>query len=441
MNTIHFDVWPKIVPAGQIAAINIRPLYEHCSFRDRAGLAVQCVRDDGGLGDGRIAGWAQFDTVAFEHVEGSLVVNHLFDGEHEFAFRVVDKVGDQEKVLGVFRVYALAPDLFRLRPFKGDFHIHSNRSDGLEAPTYVAASGRLIGLDFMALTDHHQYQPSLEVMAAMRALPTDLRCYPGEEVHPPGSPVHMVNFGARFSVNALFAEGTPYRQEVDAAAAALSGISAARRYEVASSEWCFEKIREGGGIGIYCHPYWQPFERYYVCAEVNDALIQRQRFDALEIIGGFYRYQQESNALAIAHYQEARAEGKRIPVVGVSDAHGCDRDLFGWYYTVVFAPSVEFNDLADGIRDLRSVAVEAVPGEFPRVVGPFRLVKFAYFLLRDFYPLHDRLCAAEGQLLLDHLAGDPGAVARLAALQGQVPALWRKYWAGARPSTESPTSA
>jgi hypothetical protein len=431
MNTIHYDVWPKLVPAGQAATITIRPLYEHGSFHNRTGLAVQCVRDDGGLGDGRIADWAQFAPVAFQRVDDALVVNYTFDGEHEFAFRVIDKVGDQEKVLGVFRVYALAPDLFRLRPFKGDIHIHSNRSDGQEAPAYVAASSRAIGLDFMALTDHRQYQPSLDAIDAMRPLPTDLRCYPGEEVHPPGSAVHIVNFGGCFSVNALFAEGTPYKREVDAAAAALPAISASRRYEVASSEWCFDKIREGGGIGIYCHPYWQPLERYYVCAEVNNALIKRQRFDALEIIGGFYRYQQESNALAIAHYQEARAEGQRIPVVGVSDAHGCDRDLFGWYYTVVFAPSVELCDLTDGIRGLRSVAVEAVPGEFPRVVGPLRLVKYTYFLLREFYPLHDRLCAAEGQLLLDHLAGDARAAARLAALQGQVPALWRKYWAGA----------
>ncbi len=429
MNTIHFDVWPKVVPAGQSADIRIRPLYEHCRFDKCEGLAVQCVRDDGAIGDGQIAGWGQFGPVSFQREGDALLVNYTFEGEHEFAFRVIDKVRDQERVLGVFRVYALAPDLFKLRPFKGDFHIHSNRSDGKEAPAYVAASARSIGLDFMALTDHRQYQPSLDAIAAMRALPTDLRCYPGEEVHPPGSNVHIVNFGGRFSVNALFADDSPYRREVDAASAALSAISPSRRYEVASSDWCFEKIREGGGIGIYCHPYWQPLERYYVCAEVNEAIIARQRFDALEIIGGFYRHQQESNALAIARYQEARADGKKIPVVGVSDAHGCDRDLFGWYYTVVFAPSVDFADLADGIRDLRSVAVEAVPGEFPRVVGPFRLVKYAYFLLREFYPLHDRLCAAEGQLLLNHLAGDSQAASRLAALQGQVPSMWQKYWA------------
>ena len=431
MNNIHFDVWPKIVPAGQATTINIRPLYEHCSFKNRAGLAVQCVRDDGAIGDGKIAGWNQFATAAFQCTDDGLTVNYVFEGEHEFSFRVLDKVDDKERVLGVFRVYAVAPDLFKLRPFKGDFHIHSNQSDGKEAPAYVAASSRSIGLDFMALTDHGRYQPSLDAIAAMRALPTDLRCYPGEEVHPPGNPVHMVNFGGRFSVNALFGEGTPYRREVDAASAALSGISAARRYEVASSDWCFDKIREGGGIGIYCHPYWQPCERYYVCAEVNEAIIERQRFDALEIIGGFYRYQQESNALAIARYQEARAAGKKIPVVGVSDAHGCDRDLFGWYYTIVFAPSVEFKDLAAAIRSERSVAVEAVPGEFPRVVGSFRLVKYAYYLLRDFYPLHDRLCAAEGQLLLDCLAGDPQAITRLSALRGQVPTLWEKYWAKA----------
>jgi len=430
MDTRYFELLPKVVPADRESVIRIRPLFQHSAFTGRPGLAVTYVRDDGGLPDGRVAGWAQFAPLPFSLEDGVLVVTCRFRGEGEHTFRVSCTENGQAKVLADFHVYSLAADWLALRPFKGDFHIHSHCSDGLEAPAYVAASCRRIGLDFMALTDHHRYQPSLEAMAAMAALPTDLRCYPGEEVHAPGNPVHVVNFGGSFSVNERFQDEAAFRREVAAYAEKLDGLAEPARYETAASEWCFDQIRAGGGVSIYCHPYWRPEQRYYVSEATNDAVLDRQRFDALEVIGGFYRHEQEANALAVARYQELRAAGRRIPVIGVSDAHGCDRDLFGWYYTIVLAPSVAFADLAAGIRGMASVAVEAVPGEFPRVVGPFRLVRYVYFLLREFYPVHDARCAEEGALLLAHLAGDAQAKARLAALQGRVPDLFRSCWAG-----------
>ena len=44
--------------------------------------------------------------------------------------------------------------------------MHSHYSDGQESPAYVAAACRREGLDFMALTDHGQYKPSLEAQQA-----------------------------------------------------------------------------------------------------------------------------------------------------------------------------------------------------------------------------------------------------------------------------------
>jgi len=429
MQNDYFDVWPKVVRADQETQIRIRPLFKHCAFSDNHPVTVKYVRDDGQLSNGTCAAWGEFENADFQRHNDVLCIKHFFFGEGEHVFRVVTTEKGAEKIIGNFYVYSLDADLFALRPFKGDFHIHSHYSDGIESPAYVAASCRKIGLDFMALTDHRLHAPSLEAMAAMNEFETDLSCYPGEEVHPPHNPVHIINFGGSFSVNDLCKNEQEHRRQVaeheNGLPCELNGNS---RYEIASSEWAFDKIRAGGGIAIYCHPYWKPNERYYVCGKVNDTIIDRQKFDALEVIGGFYRHQMESNALAISRYYEERSKGKKIPVSGVSDAHGCDRDLFGWYYTVILAKSVKFNDLAQGIRNLDSVAVEAVPGEFPRLIGMFRQVKYTYFLMREFFPLHDRLCREEGQLIIDGLAGDPLAKTRLASLKGRVPALLRKYW-------------
>ncbi|MEG2076134.1 MAG: hypothetical protein RRY34_06490, partial [Victivallaceae bacterium] len=69
-----------------------------------------------------------------------------------------------------------------------------------EAPIYVAARYREAGFDFMAVTDHHRYAPSLEAINFWQNKPIELKLFPGEEVHAPGNPVHIINFGSKFSV-------------------------------------------------------------------------------------------------------------------------------------------------------------------------------------------------------------------------------------------------
>lgn len=429
MERDYFDVWPRVVRAGKETQITIRPLFEHSDFKPDRRYGVKYVRDDGNLKDGS---HGRLVEIPFERDQELIRIRFVFQGECEHTIQVISTDTDnREEVVGTFHLYSLAEDLFDLRPFKGDFHIHSYYSDGVESPAYVAASARRVGMDFMALTDHRKYEPSLEAIAAMKEFQTDLRCYPGEEVHGPDNPVHIVNFGGSFSVNQLFRDDEKkFRSEAARYEDGLPrDIHPSLRYQIAASEWAFDQIRKGGGLSIYCHPYWRPDERYYVHSHVNDLLMARQRFDALEVIGGFFRHQMESNALAVSRYYEERSQGKKIPVVGVSDAHGCDRDLFGWYYTLVLAKSVEFGDLSRGIRELNSVAVEAVPGEFPRLIGTFRQVRYGYFLMREFFPMHDKLCREEGEMILASLAGDPTAKGRLAAVKGRVPALLTKYWA------------
>ena len=260
-------------------------------------------------------------------------------------------------------------------------------SDGKESPAFLAASCRKIGLDFMAITDHRQYAPSLEAIRAFEGIDTDLRIYPGEEVHPPNNPVHIVNFGGSFSVNELF-QSQAYASEVAAWERELTDVpSGGDRHSLASCIWCFRKIREAGGLGVFCHPYWFYRHRFDVPQYLTDLLFEHQPHDALELIGGFHSNETESNMLQVARYHEERAKGRRIPIVGASDSHGCEQaELFGWYYTIVFAESPDLPDLIEGIRGLNSVAVEGLPNEQTRAFGPFRLVKYAQFLIREILP-------------------------------------------------------
>jgi predicted metal-dependent phosphoesterase TrpH len=83
-----------------------------------------------------------------------------------------------------FSVYSVNDDLLSRVPYKGDMHIHTYYSDGIESPAYVASSCRKIGLDFVAITDHGKYFPSIEAIDTFKDLDLDFKIFPGEEVHP-----------------------------------------------------------------------------------------------------------------------------------------------------------------------------------------------------------------------------------------------------------------
>lgn len=362
---------------------------------------------------------------------GSLVFSAVFEGEQKYILAVEKVTPEAVEAVGDFAIYAAREDLLKRFPYKGDMHIHSHYSDGVESPPYVAAMCRKIGVDFMAVTDHGRYFPSLEAIEAFREQPIDLRIYPGEEVHPPQNPIHIVNFGGSFSINELFSMDDCYQNEVAAQQAQMGLVPAeANPYWYASAVWCFDKIREAGGLGIFCHPYWFSNRMVRIPESLTSALLETQPYDALEVIGGYFRQESDSNMLQVVRYYEETAKGKRIPIVGVSDAHGCHKDLFGWYYTLVFSPSLELGDLISSIKSQYSVAVEALPGELVHVYGPFRMVKYAQFVLEELMPNHDRLCAEEGESMLAHLAGDDQAGERLRLSQGRVQKLLQAYLSG-----------
>jgi hypothetical protein len=409
-----FTVFPKILPVGKPVRITIRPRYSPVPALCRVTIKAM-------EGRGRES-WVQDAEASADGIR----VEILCDAEQEYALTVEDAFSSAP--VGEFHLYAVADDLHALTPWKGDFHMHSTRSDGKEEPPYVAAACRRIGMDFMALTDHGQYEPSLEAIRAFRGRTVDLAIFPGEEVHPPGVATHILHLGGSQSINALFGSAA-YTSEVAARAAALGVLPAIVRDELAACEWCFDRIRACGGVGILAHPYWVFKNTYNVPEPLLALFLQRRPFDAFEIIGGYSFEEAEANALQVARWQEESASGKHIPIVGVSDAHGCETGkLFGWYYTVVYSRTLQFADLAGAIRGMRSVAVEAMPGAPAKAYGPFRLARLTHYFLREVFPLHDELAFEEGKLMLALVAGEPGAEENLRRLQGRVAGLYSRLW-------------
>lgn len=331
--------------------------------------------------------------------DGLYSVEADFAAEQRYAVRL--RLGDE--ISYPYYLYAVEADLAPLRPYKGDTHVHTNRSDGKDEPFAAACAYRGAGYDFVAITDHGRYAPSVELAAEIRPLTKSFYIMLGEEVHPKGgSYFHIVSLGASRHITEVF------EQRPDEAAAAIQKIldtredlsvlpdprAAAYRIYIAS------EIRAAGGVPVLTHPFWETDGEY--CMQPVECMYHMRHgdFDTLEVLGGNDGTGNGNNLLEM-WWDQARAEGVSMPVVGSSDCHSVivygDYDHFNYQFTLVLATGHE--DLLSAIREGRTVAVDRRSDKHFRCVGDYRYAKYARFLMGEYYPYHTVLCAAHAEAL------------------------------------------
>lgn len=432
--TSYYDVEPLVVPTDLFSEISIRPKFEHANFSD--DVEVKIFPRKGLRGNGFSYGSLK-DTAWKLDECGTLKVKAVFPGEQSHVIAVTytipaTKWEPARQVTRKFPVYSCHEDLYSAIPLRADFHIHTNLSDGAESPEYVAARYREEGFDFIAVTDHFIYEPSLRAIEKCSRFTRDFKLFPGEEVHLPGNRVHVLNFGGKYSVNAL-ATSNPekFQKEWQEIAETLPPCQDGTdnhnlRQHAAISEWAFREIRKSGGVSMLCHFAWET-NGFDVDTWTSDTLIARHNFDLLEIVSGYSLSEWYSNNLQTSRYLTECAKGKKFAVAGVSDSHGTDTgEYFNWYYTIVLAQDDSLEEISTALKSGMAVAVEAVNGALPRCYGDDRLVDYVTFLLANYFPHHRDLCRPEGALLRAALAGDETAAVALRALDGRIPS-WRAH--------------
>ncbi len=343
-----------------------------------------------------------------------------FAGEQRYSVKL--RLGEDVFYSGY--AYAVDPDLAVLRPYKGDTHLHTNRSDGWDEPFDVAVAYRAAGYDFIAVTDHGRYYPWQELAAELAPLTKDFYIMPGEEVHPKGgSYFHIVALNARHHITEVF------EQRPEEAEAAIQHILDTRDlsclpdpYAAAMRIFIASEIRKAGGVAVMAHPFWESGDEYnYQMVEFLYHLRQGD-FDALELLAGCDDTGNGNNLQELL-WHDLRAEGVRIPVVGCSDAHVarclCDYDHFSRQFTLVFAAGHE--DLTTAIIDHRSVAVDRRDDKHFRCVGDYRYAKYARFLMAEYYPAFTALCERHAAVLK---ARDTAA---LAAVEEEITAYRERF--------------
>ncbi len=443
----NYDVYPKVFRENTTVTVHIVPLGAHAFFDTDKEYTIH-IRP---LSEGSPWNYPGRDNLTeYElkpEADGGFIVTHTFGPEQEYYIRIMES---GKKLLQV-SVYAVADDLCGRYPLKGDLHMHTCRSDGKEAPAVVAANYRRYGYDFLAITDHQRYYPSLEAMDTFKDIKTDYTLIPGEEIHLPDNDVHIVGFGSEYSVNGLLqtrsqikerGEDAKYRSlkgacpevisddeykaQVNALMATLNiPESFPDKFSYAACVWIFNHVRQGGGLGIFCHPYWIS-DVFQVPEGFTEYMMETRPFDAFEVAGGESYYEQ--NGFQWAKYYQDREKGRIYPIVGSTDSHGSVHNANKLVAsTIVFSPENERRALIDSIKGLYSVAVDTI-GE-DKIIGEFRLVKYACFLMKNYFPLHDELCFEEGRALKAYACGEESEKAILDLLYGRTKALRNKVFA------------
>ena len=449
----YYDIFPKVFPAGKEVTVTIKPLGHHADFKNPDKISLHIFGwDDGNPRDYPHRGNGY--ELPFEF-DGCIKFTHTFPREQQYYVRIMDK--ESGKRLLQLSVYALDEDLCGRYPLIGDLHMHTCRSDGRECPAIVSANYRKHGYDFFAITDHNRYYPSLEAIETYKDVPIEFNICVGEEVHLPDlapdhiNDVHIVNFGGKYSVNAILLDehteefgndiekrrinGFPcpdqltedeYRAEVDALAATLDIPEGIEPFTYASCVWVFNHIKKAEGLGIFCHPYWLS-NVHQVPENLTNFMLKTHPFDAFEVLGGENYY--EHNGFQTHKYYEIKAQGYDFPIVGSTDSHGSINNRNAHICsTMVFSPKNECEAIIDSIKNFYSIAIDGISKEF-RLVGDFRLARYATFLLQDYFPLHDDLCYEEGRAMKDYACGVEGAKETLEFISGRVKKQREKYFA------------
>ena len=305
-----------------------------------------------------------------------LVLSVTFPQEDCYTCRIL--VGGTE--VCAKEIYALEADLFTKNPYKGDHHMHTRFSDGKDSPMYMAAAACRLGYDYCVITDHMQYDPSLMARDFYAPTGIDFLVIPGEEVHSPDNPVHIINLGGDKSVNDWWRDHEDaYRAAVEKEMQAMPEPMTDRdRYAAAASQVMFDKIREANGLAVLCHPHWIIGNGFNEHEDVTEYLADHRRYDVLELIaGGAYEV---GTQMQLSYYKTR----PNMPILGNSDAHCCfGGALEPGNSTIVFADCLCGDAIKDAIRSSLTVACDQ-----NRFYGDYRLVKYAYFLQRNYLPGH-----------------------------------------------------
>ena len=440
-----FEIKPIILPIGKEVTVTIRAVND-VEKKILAETPLYALSDSGTWSDGKRhgnSGWRpEWEKIALERRGDTatfrITLPGLGEGWHTFRFGEPDqKWNFDPKKTSEFMLYRLKPDLFALRPWKGDIHMHSVRCGHAKLEPYlVPVYCRRVGFDFMALSEHWRQAASVEAIEAAKPWKCGLELFTGEEFHSPATTLHSVAVGHRFGINAwrdqnLKEFNRRVEEEKKKPIYRQYGLNEHELHEAAISMVLYQVGREQGAKLIaYSHPtdYDRTNNRENPPEAYRKFMLEQADYDALELpnvsTAAFQVSTRAADRLMLmnAIVQEQYARGGKFSLVAASDCHDQRAEYFGKVYTVIFAKACDVDSFAAAVKARMCVALRSPATIQYFCVGPVRLMKYQQFLERAYWPGHDALCRKQGDLLLKRAEGDLSVQPEIEKLAAEIAA-------------------
>lgn len=450
VDNLKYHIYPRVVKANQKQVITAIGLDESSRFYDDCEYFanVHAMEDYDVPQDPRFPSKHVVEDIPCRCENGVVTFEYFFKGEQLWNIRIFRKESEKHPnaflqhfpdtcrhlidrpIAGISaRIYSLEEDLYTRRPLKGDLHIHTMATDGEESPEMSAALYRKAGFDFIAITDHNTIAPALQAIEKFKDIPTQLKIYPGEEIHNGHDCYfHMVNFNCQRSVCEKIMESRDMVEKaIDAIEAEIQVPAHLDKREMAWRTWFQREIHKSGGISILPHSYGIIGGTYNTQTKVVEAVFERGLCDVYEAVSGTKNL--AARRLQSVWWQESRARGYDIPIVGSSDTHSAaarDFKSFDYSWTIVFAKDAD--SVPEAILDKYSVAVDNIRQDDKNVYGKARLVKYTWFLIENYYKYHDALCSDIGSAVLRCVFGDKSQNTLISLLEAELEKYNRSFF-------------
>ena len=495
--TISLSAWElncRVFPADSLQEIRIRATAQK-ERQEISSLRVGYIRDDGFFSDGTGPVRDHIWQILPSRTEkDTIVVSVMLRDEHEHTLFLHDPRRQKAAYRPegtMLKIYSLRPDLFSLRPYKGNVHTHSNRSDGSSSVSDVLIHSRRAGLDFIALTDHWLFAPSQEMKELEKKYRTGVEVFSGEEVHSDGGMLHSISLGGNWQVSRRSELVDEAKKIIPEIAGKFPHLNKIELQYCADSVARFAKMRQAGSFIIYSHPYWKLLNRYHFTEKFNEYMLNNADYDALELFNATVPF-----SMMLNRWHQLALEGRNPAVVSVSDNHYAPGVELSQFYTIIFAPDCTVESFRNAVKERRSVA--RAPGRFsmaswrhiwardaligkmnrfmakqdallkkiesgtvveqatvsalreelkeinearrkvpPRpavmdeslLIGDLRLVRFAMFLEEDYWPRHDEICLRQFKLLTKLSQGDETVRSAIADCVKELENLRKNFYA------------
>lgn len=386
-------MFPRVFKKGIETSVTIELQNKTLLLED---LVLKYVPLDGRFEKNRDANWGEYKNIKYKIADGKILFNISLEGEQLHTFVLTKKNAPKKtKPIAIFTAFSLGEELFAKRPLKGEYHLHTIKSDGKNTEREMLIACYKQGYDFAAISDHKltdkraikngelthwaKYGYDADLQKIIDKTPSSMKIYPAEEVHIDWG-THYHNFGGKQGVIEWFLNNKKEASaDIKARAKKFNLGDAQSNYKMAIADFVFDKVHEFGGISVYNHPTWAPNHRHVTNDKLQHALHHFEKCDAIEVVNGNILDNIKEVALAT---DASITRGKRITFLGNSDAH--KKENVGKQYSIIFANDNNFDEIRNAIKNGKSVAVDTT--SLTHIFGEYTLTQYAYFLEQAYFP-------------------------------------------------------